>query len=142
MGGKRELFMVVTAILSVAYFNFKMVLRMVLCWVCTYVDDAVVPCYGPYMYVRPITVDLAMVDGEQCTNKINLLLNWYWDTDIDGVILSNILVPGRKIAICYKKKFSSGPEVAHTCMIEVEERRASFNGEGGKDVIFEELKLL
>ena len=134
--------MVATAILSVVYFNFKRVLRAVLWWVCAYVEDGVVPCYGPYMYVRPITVDLAMVDGETCTNRVNLLLNWYWDTDIDGVVLSDLLVPGRRIAICYKKRFSSGPGVVHTCVVDVEGGRVAFDGEGGVDVMFEELKLL
>ena len=138
---KTKIFMVVTAIISMICFNFNKLLHIVLSTICDNIYDTSVPVYGPYMRVKPIRLQLATIDNEICTNKMELLLNWYWDTDIGGITTSNILMQGRVVSLQYTKKFSDNPTKVYKCIIDTEDQKIIINSVGD-DILFEELKFI
>lgn len=135
------MFMMVTAVISVVCFNFNKILHFVLSLVCDNIYDESVPVFGPYMNVKPIILELAMVDQQVCTNKMNLLMNWYWNTDIGGITTSDILVKGNNIAIQYRKKYSECPSKVYKCIINIENQKIT-QGDKTTDILFEELKMI
>lgn len=138
---KTNLFMAVTAIISVVSFNFNKILNIILSFICDNIYDESVPVIGPYMNIKPIIVDFAIVDQQVCTNKINLLMNWYWDTDIGGITTSDILIKGNNVAIQYRKKYSDRPSKVYKCIIDVENKKI-IRGTDTSDILFEELKMI
>jgi hypothetical protein len=104
-------------------------------------DDAITPL-GPYTRLLPVVVEVAMVDGAKCTNKFNLLLNWYWDPVIGGFDTKNLLIPGSKFIIKYKRRYSNLPDKTYVCNLDIEQNTCSINRQPHKPLVFDEVKLL
>jgi hypothetical protein len=105
--GKTEVFMVITAIISVLCFNFNKFLNYILTMVSDNMYDESVLVYGPYMKSKPVVVDRVLIDEEVFTNKMCLLLNWKWNFDISGITLSDIRIlkqDATVMVLYYKKK--------------------------------------
>jgi hypothetical protein len=134
--------MYITAFISIVCFNFNKVLNMVLTLICDNMYDDVVPVFGPYMNMTPIVIEYAVVDNVECTNKLKLLTNWYWNSDIGGILTSNILLKGEKIAIQYKKKYSENqPDKTNICIINIKKNKVTIENKT-KNILFEELKII
>ena len=104
MFSKIQLFALVTYVIAYISFNFNKIINTYCYHTCAYLmDDSVIP-YGPYQNKIPITVKSAIVDNQKCTNKVRLLMNWYWDYDIDGIMMPNICLEGQHLMIQYTTK--------------------------------------
>lgn len=106
MGFKEELFAYYTFLLSYICFNFNRLKKIILSTISFYLDDDKVypinpPGWFPYHYKNPVRVVEAKVDGKKFTNKMQLILNWYWDNDTRGISVANILTDGLNISIHY-----------------------------------------
>ena len=137
---KTKAFLCVTAVISIVCFNFNKVLYTVLSFICTTFNDNSSPVHGPYMNIKPIIIDLAMIDDNVCTNKLNLLVNWYWDCDIDGILTSNLLLPGRHIIIQYRKKYNNSNKTYRLYIDR--DRNTITRGRTINNILFEEIKLI
>ena len=88
------LFNFVTYIISFINFNFNMLIGMLFSQVCG-MDDDKIPAVLMTQYKSPINVIYASAiqtrqrtQRTECTNKINMLLNYHWDCEFYGVNIS------------------------------------------------------
>jgi hypothetical protein len=148
---KLQMFAAVTYIISYVCFKFNTISHLIVSMICEYLDDECVPTYGPYMYRKPVNVRSAFVDGRKCTNKVELLLNWYWDADINGIMTTDILVQGSKVVMTYDvnpllttREYTT-PDTRR-CMLDrgnnMFYKLDSHNRSSGRSVLFNELDLL
>ena len=103
---KEEVFMYYTFLLSYICFNFNRLKKFILWTISCYLDDDQVypikpPEWLPGHCKNPVRVVEATVDGKYFTNKMQLILNWYWDNDTRGISVANILTSGTHISIHY-----------------------------------------
>jgi hypothetical protein len=157
---KEELFMGATAILSKVCFNFNKIILFGLSWICINIPENHVLVYGPYINSRNITINYASIDGVECTNRFNLLLNWYWCSDINGITIPNILIPGNLLILRYttkplndkynkkqrrqellKKSNILIEEKEEYCVINILKNTICFNQYDHKNIIFEEIQF-
>jgi hypothetical protein len=93
------------------------------------------------MKSKPITVVNAMLDGKPYTNKIELITNWRWNFDINGLMLSDLdAVRGKKLIIVYKKRYAGGRSTKKRnskCIIDLVKKTSN-----SKEIVFEEITLL
>ena len=133
---KTKLFLFITYIISYVCFNFNKVLREILVLVCTNIYDTSVPVIGPYMRAVPIDIKEASLDGVPYTNKMKLIINWYWDGDINGISMSDLLVNGDILRLRYIIK-TSHTTTMKCCTINIKN-----NTINGDDILFGELDLV
>lgn len=106
MSFKEEVFAYYSFLLSYICFNFNRLKKYILSTISCYLDDDQVysinpPKWLPGHYKNPVRVVEATVDGKKMTNKMQLILNWYWDNDIRGISVANILTNGVHVSIHY-----------------------------------------
>ena len=134
---KTQVFLIVTSFISFVGFNFNKILRIVLSLVCDNLYDQSVPTIGPYKTTVPISVISATIDGTDCTNKMRLIFNWYWDGDVNGIMLSQLPIDGNILEIRYTIKTAPSPadcDIVRICVIDLEKNKVN-----GRTVSFGEL---
>ena len=87
---KTQLFMVITAMVSFIYCHFNKILDYVISEASKNIYDAAIVPLGIHYRSLPLSVKLAMIDGQSYTNKFELMLMWKWDFDIKGFTSDNI----------------------------------------------------
>lgn len=136
MDVKTKLFLVVSSIVSYICFNFNKVLRYVLVFMCKNLYDDSVPTYGPYTRTVPIDIEYANLDGKCYTNKFKLMMNWYWDGDVNGVMVNNLPFTGHSLYVRYTLKTDPRIGVNH---VNIDFINNTING---KELLFGEMCLI
>lgn len=137
------MFMMVTAMISIVCFNFNKLLEFVMALVFENIYDESILSYGPYMKSKPIVVERVMVDTHVYTNKSRLLLNWKWDFDIMGFLVSDILImkpDASGMILQYKKKYGECPSQLYTIALDFKNNTVTENGTP-RDILFGEVCL-
>ena len=114
---KINLFMFITAIMSNVSFNFNRVITSIISWMCLNVPDKYTPTWGPYRNAKQIKLIYATIDGENCTNRMTLMLNWYWNDDIGGFLTTDIAMPGNLVIMKYYHKHRMPRVMPKKCVI-------------------------
>ena len=136
-----KVFMGATAIISFLCFKFNIILRVVLSTIFRNIEDESVPVIGPNIKSKPVYIDIAIVDGQICTNKLRLLTNWLWDYDFGGIYMYDIPSDFSSLSIRYRKIFSEDPMKYHLCVIKATDKKMIINGKT-RDIVFEEISLI
>jgi hypothetical protein len=141
---KVKIFMAVTSIISVLCFNFNKLLDNILTLVCFVIYDEYIPVWGPYMRSCPVIVTHALVDGQTCTNKFQLILNWYWDFNLNAFTIDNInmLHPKSEVVIFgYINKYEKNGGKINRCEINLKNNIIDINNTTN-DIVFGLINLL
>ena len=102
---------------------------------------------GPYSKSKPIQVSIAMIDGENYTNKVKLMLNWKWNFDISGIDIDDFLLlkpDAAKVVIQYTSKYTNCKEIldARSCVIDVCGKSVKIDRDKEKKILFGEIHIL
>ena len=144
---KRQVFMAVTAFISIICFNFNKITSEIIKFISSNIYDDSVVYWGPYVKSIPIEIFSAYTNDSAykiCTNKIKLLLNWKWDFDIQGITTTDIKLLGTHVeflTINYKKKHSNEH---FTCNIDLKNNTISIKKDKQpvfKKITFNEIRL-
>jgi len=136
MGFKEKVFNCYTELLSKTCFNFNLLKYYIFFAISIYLDDDCFnpihpPEWFPYHDKNPVRVIQATVDGKRFTNKMQLILNWYWDNNIQGIKIENIIDIGTSINVSYMLDGSHKK-------IQIDLDKKTINNE---DIAFEFIKL-
>lgn len=104
----KQLFMIVTAFISIACFNFNKVIDLILYYISKCIYDDLVLTFGPYSNSKPIEIKNVLIDGIIFKNKFELMLNWKWDFEFSGISkldIVNIKPDAENVIIEYCQKY-------------------------------------
>lgn len=140
---KRQLFMSLTAVISIICFNFNKILDIIISIVAENIYDESTVIYGPYMKSKPVHIDCVMIDEHIYTNKAELLMNWKWDFDMMGITVPDLLLlksSANNMVIKYRKKYSS--ECSEPCIIGIDFSKNTVTKSGKTcSILFNEISL-
>ena len=141
---KTQIFMAVTAFISIVCFNFNKIISYGIQLVCANMYDDSIITWGPYNKSLPIDIHSAYTNTEICTNKLQLFVNWKWNFDMHGISkseLEEIFGPNiQYITIVYCSKHHTKDKL-YTCIIDL--KNNTFNIKGVvKRILFDEVRLL
>lgn len=136
---KTKIFMAVTAFISIVCFNFNKIITAVIGWVNLNMYDHSIYSWGPYQRSLPVVIREAYVNGTLSTNKVELLLNWRWDFDMNGISGSDLALLGDDIVIVYYCKYLTQPNIT-TCHIDLKNKTVNIDNTQ-KRIVFDEVKL-
>jgi hypothetical protein len=142
---KKDIFMIWTAITSFIEFNFNKILDFVLSLIFHHMKDSSVHSFsrcGLYSNSMPITANLVMIDGENFTNKFNLLMSWKWDFNMKGISTDNLEMlkeNPKGVTLSYMYKY--GNLGYSTVYINLLDETITDDKEIKKDILFGEIEL-
>ena len=105
----KQLFMTVTAFISIVCFNFNKVIDSILYCISKCIYDDLVLTVGPYGNSKPIEIKNVLIDGIIFKNKFDLMLNWKWDFEFSGISkldIVNIKPDAENVIIEYCQKYN------------------------------------
>jgi hypothetical protein len=98
-------------------------------------DDDTVPVFA--LRSIPIRVRSAIIDGVQCTQKMRMLLEFYWDHDIEGVLFSDLdPLQGRRLVVSFDMLRKQN--IARSGKLDIV-RKGNTGTCNGKSILFNEL---
>jgi hypothetical protein len=141
---KTQIFMSVTAFISIVSFNFNKIISYIIQLLCNNVYDQSILTYGPYYKSLPITIHYVYVDDELYTNRFRLFANWFWEFEIGGVCkldLEKILLKSdeRIILISYSHILNS--KKIYKLVIDLKNNTTDIGGVV-KGISFNQIKFL
>ena len=139
---KTEIFMAVTAVISVICFNFNKIIDYCVVFVCTHMNDSSVFPIGPYKNSYPIKIENAASDGNNCINKLKLILSVYWDYDIGGVDVSKLECLGKRLVFTYHEKGRKNIHNKITYNVNLVKKTVVINNGSKQLLSFDELVIL
>ena len=135
-------------------FNFQKLVHC--CTLCCYgcPCDICVPTCGPHCCSLPVKIKKASIDNKRCTNKIKLMFNCFWNSEVEGMLMNDVKIKGGVLKIQYakkeknekckskKKESKSGADkknkLPKKCDVVINIPKKTINGE---DILFDEVKL-
>jgi hypothetical protein len=132
-----------TACISVVCFNFNKILDAVLAFIASNIYDDAVPTLGPNTQSIPITVESAIIDANNYTNKVTLMLNWKWDFDMGGFNAGYIkmLNPAADVCVIRFTKKHDPPSNTQCAVINFTTNTITIDGVE-KQILFNDVCLL